>query len=1030
MHFTEDVLKKRFREVRTYIYRDPVSILPFRMYAAPRDEITVYSKIPDEVYSSSDFAYEGDLLSGRDDYFWLSAEVNLPRLTKDFDTVGVFDFGRINSSDDGFEVLLFVDGVPYAGVDKNHTEILLNAFAGKTVCLTFLLWTGISQDTITLKINRAKIVSAQKTVEVLYYRLWAMHQSIGQLRDDAAAREGLLDAAAAACSMLRWDLDDFDESAKEALEFTNKWFAGHHLKSPVTVHAVGHTHIDVAWLWRLKHTREKAIRSFSTVLRLMEEFPEYLFLQSQPQLYDYIKKDCPALYEKIKAKIAEGKWEPDGAMWLEADCNISSGESLARQLIFGIRFFKEEFGKTCRFLWLPDVFGYSWALPQLMRQAHIDTFYTTKISWNETNHFPNDLFTWRGIDGSEVTAYFLSVPDCNYIDCLTNKITTYNGLMNALTVHGTWKKFRDKDISGDVLLTYGYGDGGGGVTREMLKMRRELDAVPFTPAVKPATVSEFTEQLHKNIDNSARKPAVWDGELYLEFHRGTYTTQAENKKQNRMMENSLFFAEWLNAFSGKKGYERQKMLNEQWRVILRNQFHDIIPGSGISEVYVDSLAEYAAAKEAVDGALKECFDIITSPEDGTYSVINPSAFKSRERVFVPETSKGNFYDTKTGELIPSEQTDGGYFLYGSYAPLSLTAVSFLKETRKEDAVPFSFDREANTFNTPFYEIAFNESGQISRLYDKEAAREVLAKGQTGNILRLYDDRPTQFDAWNLDADYIEHPAADLKGKADILKTGHKELVIGLSFNGKHCSVNQEVHLYSDNRRIDFITKVDWRENNRVLRVLFPVDIRSMKADFDIQYGYAPRATHRNTTWEQAKFETVGHKWADLSESGYGVSLLNNCKYGYSVAENIISLTLLRSPKYPDPTADMGHHTFTYALLPHPGTLTSSDVIGQANAINQPPVAVKGRCRVESTVFCDNPQVQIDAVKVADDGNGLIVRLHDAYGSLQHFSLKTVLPIKKWYVCDLLEEAVLEGKSGEIANQILHPFEIRTYRLWF
>lgn len=1028
MVFTEDILKKRFREVRTYIHRDPVSIFPFTTYAVPHGSVAVHNVIPPEAASSDTFVREGDILSGNDDYFWLSAEVALPKPTDDLDVIGVFDFGRTNPGNGGFEAMLFVNDRPYAGVDQNHTEILLNDFGGKTVRLTFLLWTGIAGGTLTLKMNQAKIVFAQKTVESLYYRLWAIHQSVGQLQGDPYSHDRLLDCSAVACGMLRWDRDDFDESAAKALAYTDKWFADHPSTSPVTVHGVGHTHIDVAWLWRLCHTREKAMRSFSTVLRLMEEFPEFLFLQSQPQLYAYVKEDCPELYEGIRKKVADGSWEPDGAMWLEADCNISSGESLARQLNFGMRFFKEEFGKTCRHLWLPDVFGYSWALPQLLRQAHIDTFFTTKISWNETNHFPNDLFTWRGMDGSEVTAYFLSVPDCNYLDCLTNKVTTYNGLMNALSINGTWKKFQNKDITSDVLISYGYGDGGGGVTREMLRMRRELDAMPFTPAVKPTTVGQFTEIIRQNIADSVRTPAVWDGELYLEFHRGTYTTQAKNKKFNRQMENLLFFAEWLNAFGSRDQADRQKVLNEQWRVVLRNQFHDIIPGSAIKEVYADSLAEYEAAKSETDRVIALCQDERTEQDENIYTVFNPSSFKSHEAVFVPEQRQGGFYDEQTGVRLSAQVTEGGYLLTGSYEPLSAKVIIFREETTVEEAVPFTVDPERNTYTTPYYILSFDENGQLSRLYDRENGREVLTA--CGNRLCLYDDRPTQFDAWNLDADYADHLTDTLTGSVSLLRCGSRELVLGLACGGKHCSVTQEIHLYADNRRIDFKTKVDWQETNRVLRVLFPVDIRSTTANFDIQYGYVARPTHRNTTWEQAKFETVGHKWADLSESGYGVALLNDCKYGYSVSENVLSLTLLRSPKDPDNTADMGQHTFTYSLLPHNGSLAYSDTIEQANALNLPPVLVSGKCDFGRPLSCDNPRVQIDAVKVADDGSGLIVRLHDAYGSTQHFSLNTATPVKQWVVCDLLEEPDGEVQTGAVTDQVLHPFELRTYKLCF
>lgn len=355
--------------------------------------------------------------------------------------------------------------------------------------------------------------------------------------------------------------------------------------SPVNVYCVGHTHIDMAWLWRLKYTHEKASRSFSTVLRMMEMFPEYIFLQTQPQIYEYIKEDFPEIFEEIRKRVKEGRWEADGGMWVEADCNLTSGESLTRQLLIGSRFLKEEFGKDVEYLWLPDVFGYSWALPQILKKSGIDVFMTTKISWNQFNRMPHDTFHWKGMDGTEVLTHFITTPESwNGPD---SWFYTYNGLLTAKTVKGVWEAYSEKAMNKDLLISYGYGDGGGGVNRDLLEARRRIDKIPGLPNLKTSTAGDYFRKLKENVENTDQYVNTWDGELYLEYHRGTYTSQAYNKRMNRKMELLYRRAEWMTAMAamgaGSLSLAAQEKLTKGWKMILTNQFHDIIPGSSIHE---------------------------------------------------------------------------------------------------------------------------------------------------------------------------------------------------------------------------------------------------------------------------------------------------------------------------------------------------------------------------------------------------------------------------------------------------------------
>ena len=515
---------------------------------------------------------------------------------------------------------------------------------------------------------------------------------------------------------------------------------------------MGHTHIDVAWLWRLKHTREKAQRSFATILRLMDRYEDYQFLQSQPQLYSYVKEDCPELYKKISKRVEQGRWEPEGGMWLEADCNLPSGESLVRQFLHGIRFFRKEFGKKCRYLWLPDVFGYSWALPQIMKLCGIDTFMTTKISWNETNQIPEDLFRWKGLDGSEILTYFIETPEEWRPE--SDWFSTYNGLLTPATVLGSWKKFKNRELSRDVMISYGYGDGGGGPTREMLEMRRVMDRMPGLPAVKTGSAGEFFDKIHASAEAQPGKVPVWDGELYLEFHRGTYTTQAYNKKMNRKMEGLLAQTEWLTCLGGEAmGENAWKELSDCWEAALLHQFHDIIPGSSIREVYEDSRKAYARMEQQALAVREQAMEALTRPAVDSYVLASFDSFAREEIVYLPQTEPGAFY--QKGQRLDAQKTEGGYYVKAAMEPFSLETVTFRGEDAGASASPFSIDLEKREAVTPVYELAWNAGGQLTRIFDRVHQRNVLKDGALGNVLELYEDKPLSDDAWNVDSFYTE-----------------------------------------------------------------------------------------------------------------------------------------------------------------------------------------------------------------------------------------------------------------------------------
>ena len=1047
MFFTIEKFEKRVEELEHRRYFGMRSIAPFAAMPGDLPEDSHYHGAPPEQDSREwkEFGLN-DFFVGRDRYLWLDKELTLPPAMEGCRVAGRFDFGETGGGNtNGFESLLYVDGHPYQGVDGNHREVLFKDREGQAVRLTFLLWTGLEgggpHRTFYHQCRQAEVGYLHEKTDEFYYLAKSVTETLRVLSEDDVNYAGLKAALDRALLCIDWDSDgiwttggghDFGEiwaagdghgtgetwvgaaraqagfyaSVGQALEVLTEELSRMEKQTDVTVHAVGHTHIDVAWLWRLKHTREKAQRSFATVLRLMDEFDDYVFLQTQPQLYQYIKEDCPEIYEGIRQKIREGKWEPDGGMWVESDCNIPSGESLVRQFLHGTRFIEREFGKKCEYLWLPDVFGYSWALPQILKLCEIDTFMTTKISWNQYNTIPNDLFWWRGIDGTEVLTYFVNTPDEGR--GMTDRFSTYSGHMTARSILGSWKKFRNKDLSRETLIAYGYGDGGGGVNREMLMMRRAMDQTPGLPHVKTGTAGAFFRKMHENVERTDRYVPVWDGELYLEYHRGTYTSQAYNKKMNRHMEHKLALAEWLASvdfFSG--GSYPQKEINESWECVLLHQFHDIIPGSSIHEVYEDSRVNYRRAEEQVDQVIRAALGRLAGqprPEVQTeqprpeasagkgaahmsenvsksagqnaqrFAVCSVSSFGGQELVHIPVREDGTFYDEEGNVLAAGKTADGWdvqvevepfagrniTFIPGAAEPhdeidaarrdeASVTAVAPASDTADQQGCEV-FRFGDNTLETPFYSIVWNEAGQLTRLYDKQAGRSVLRPGESGNVLEIYEDKPMDFDAWDIDIYYTQKmETMRICEPVRLVERHGLKAVVRFVYAYRKSRLVQDMVVYRDSRRIDFKTHVDWHEDHRLLKTAFYTDIRATKATYDVQFGHVERPTHWNTSWDWARFEVCGHQWADLSETGYGVSLLNDCKYGYSIRDNAMKLTLLKSAKYPDMTADMGEHDFIYALYPHEGAVTEGGTMEEARRLNAPALAVPGGFRDEKKI---------------------------------------------------------------------------------
>jgi alpha-mannosidase len=1039
----ERKIDARIQELSPFRYREIMPISSF-MTIDDNGDVGMY---PPAVGNQHQEIRVGGRWEGRDLYKWLQTEVAFPIEWKNRKAVGLFRFGRTGGGNNsGFESLLFVNGQPYQGVDSNHEEVLFGqTFAGENVSLAFRMWTGLEgggpKQIQHYQLTKAEIGWLDETVDDLYYSLLAMYQTVMELPEQDPNRSDLVNLLNTVLFIIDWTVpgdQTFYDSCYRAHTYVKESMAKLDKNHPVTVHCIGHTHIDVAWLWRLKHTREKAARSFSTVLRLMEEYPDYLFLQSQPQLYESIKNDYPEIYQRLVERVKEGRWEPEGSMWLEADCNIPSGESLVRQILVGKKFLKDEFDVECTILWLPDVFGYSWALPQILKKSGIHSFMTTKISWNQYNRMPHDTFYWKGIDGTEILTHFITTPEpWNSED---SWFYTYNGLLTAKTVNGAWKGYRNKNINKNLLLSYGYGDGGGGVNREMLELRRHLDQMPGIPNVKPGKAGDFFQQLHHELENTNQYIHQWDGELYLEYHRGTYTSQAFMKRQNRKLELALREWEIYSVLESlKEGWDKYPVeeLLQTWKIVLRNQFHDIIPGSSIREVYEDAQKEYQVAWAAYYRKLKEISANLYQKQDGEYTFFNISHWKFNQLVLVPfddiNKKDGIFRDEDGLSIMAQKSQMGWWVLVEHPKPFADVTLTFEERNPHKDNVKGPFHYQGLRLLTPFYEVKWNEAGQLIWLYDKQADRHVLAKDERANVLQIFEDKPLAHDAWDIDVFYQEKMQEVNKLLSfEVKENGPLRFVLQMVWNYHSSTITQKVIFYTHTKRIDFITHVDWHERRKLLKVAFPVEIRSTEATFDIQYGNVKRPTHWNTSWDMAKFETVGHQWADLSETGYGVSLLNDCKYGYDIKGNTMRLTLLKSSIYPDTEADQGEHIFTYALYPHNGDWRSGGTQQEAWNLNNPVRVYKGKMDIAGKSFLksDNQNIHIDAIKKAEEKEGVIVRFHEFEGKRGRVTLTSDYPIYFWQETDLMENPISNTTEVSQISLDVKPYEIKTIFIQF
>ena len=911
-------------------------------------------------------------------------------------------------STDNPQILVYVNGVLSGTLDMNHRVVLLADKCGSNEVFDVGFY---AYSNSRGKTNYFHISSAVPSSSVLpfYFDLKNVFEAADLLEVGDTEKIRAFAAINRAIDILDTrSLSLLDESVSAARAEIIRYINEKRDQS-VTVWSVGSTHIDVAWKWPVRQTRQKAVRSALTALNLMERYPSYHFLLTQPQVYESIRSERPDIFSRIKERIKEGRWEAEGGMWLESDCNMASGESLVRQLLYGKRYIEKVLGAPeSEILWLPDAFGFNGNLPQIMKKAGIKYFMTTKISWSDTHIFPYDLFFWKGIDGSEILSYFISTQDYKGNSKYPDYHTTYNGVQNASQIMGTWDRFQNKDVTEDVLTCFGYGDGGGGPTGEMLENSERLShALARAPRVRLSGVRPFFQSILERAHKALPK---WCGELYFEYHRGVMTSISDEKKWNRYIEGLVHDAEALSVMAG-----RPELFEDVWKTIMLNQFHDILPGSAIDEVYEIAFKEYEAAAEKAKASISSSLSSLSEPGDNLVAV-NTTSHKRASLMLLEEPVPGLY----------SERTYDGKYLY-----LAEDVPSYGYSSRIGNMVESGqvIAGSGSCFETPYYRITIDSNGGLSSIFDKEERREVIKKGEAGNRIVSYEDRPLRFDNWNTEDYHKAKPYPwTLSEGPEVVENGKLRAAVRLVYTSLSSKLTQHIILYRHTKRIDFVSKLDWDGDHLFVKAEFPVDVHSYKAEYEIQFGVIERSATMNTDWDRAAFEVPALRWSDLSEPGFGVSLITDSKYGYSVKEGVMTVSLLKSGTSPAENADRGVHEFVYSLYPHKGTWREGGTINEAEDLNRPLYhAFSDKESDFSFISSDCKNIVIDTVKCSEDGDGIVIRAYEAFGTRCEatISLNDVYTI---YETDLLERDRVEICEGKSIERVFHPFEIVTFYL--
>lgn len=811
------------------------------------------------------------------------------------------------------------------------------------------------------------LTTVNKNIQALCYDLEIFTDIIssGQFNDEYVSI--IINRLDKALNLIDYD-NVTEEDAKKAIDYIEEnIYADKTFRSSGKVALVGHSHLDIAYYWRRIHAVQKNLRTVLIQMRLMDKYPDFRYAHTQAYTYETVEKYYPDVFKELKQKIKDGSFEIVGAMYVEPDCNVPSAESLIRQCLYGQHYFREKFGINVDSCFLPDVFGNSWILPQILKKSGVNYFISNKMStWNDTNRFPHNNFIWRGLDGSEVYA---CVPPTHFI--------TWN---EPSQVVENWEAFQDKHTDTETLSMFGYGDGGSGATEEMIELMHRFNKLSVMPETRHTTVKEF---LHENF-NGEHKFDVWDGELYLEMHRGTFTTKSDIKKYNRRLENKFRLCEMLSVLRAKNGkdYPADK-IRELYKKFLVNQFHDILPGSHITPVFNDCMKDYREIDAELDklmGTGGQLFNPLNIPRCNT-----------------------EFIEDKTGSFI--REGKKGYYVRTDFAPLSEGSISI------PDSDKGWFSLSGSILETPYYSVVLAPDGSFISLFDKKLQRE-FADGDF-NKIKMYDDRPGNYDAWDILPDYKDkelplNVAAALK----LVNSDGEAAEFSVTQKTEHSTWTRLIRFFKSSRKIEVENIIDWHESHKLVKAAFNCNILTREITCDTSAGFIKRELHRNTSWQQARFECCHHKWFDISETDGGIAIINDCKYGVGVSEKEITLSLLRATERPDPLSDLGQHNFTYVILPH-GELSYGDINNEALIFNNP--LVRAEALTVPECWLADGRLVLQSVKKAENSDMTVLRFVETRGSRGTLSFKENVK-----VLNMLED--IEYETNAVSYK---PFEIIT-----
>lgn len=933
-----------------------------------------------------------------------------PDATRTIEAVIDLGFQGINPGFQSEGMVWNADGTPRGGVHPDRRAVTLDdARPGSSVELVLEAaanpgiaspvtpmgaWdTAGEQGLYTFR--RADLTVRNEVVADLFRDVEVLLALAGTLHRDDARRHRILRTLDRAFDRL--DLDDVPATAAEVRAVLAPALALPARSGVHQVVAVGHAHIDTAWLWPMRETVRKCARTFSSAVDLIERDPDFVFVCSQAQQYAWMEEGYPALFARIRDHVASRRFVPVGGMWVEADMNLPSGESIARQLVHGQRYFESRFGVRCREVWIPDVFGYPGSLPQIFAAGGCDRFVTQKLSWNKQNRMPHHTFRWTGIDGTSVLSHFPPVD-------------TYNATVTPTELAYAAKNFRDDAWSGWSLLPYGHGDGGGGPTREMVARGRRLADLDGVPRVHFGTVDDFFAHVEEDIAADPDAVSEWRGELYFEMHRGTFTSQTRTKVGNREAERMLREVELWDAYLPDDP-ERRAAFDSLWKRVLCLQFHDILPGSSIAWVHADTEREHAAINAELEAMLAAVFGGLLPPE----ATVANAATHARDEIVespLPPTGDGAVQRTGAGRFAFRVQVPG----------LGLT-------TAIAHEVADAVEVDRNSMRNACVEIEWDSAGQLVSLRDRHRDRECLPAGSRGAVIELAPDFPNEYDAWDLERWARRDPTVIDRCEAiEVIDAGPLVGRVRVTRTFGPSRVSHTYVIRAGSARVDLEFDIDWHHREHLLSVAFPIDVGAEVAHCDIQFGAVARPTHANTTWDAAKFEVCAHRWVTLTEPDFGVAVLNAGRYGHAVhrqpgAHGGIRVSLQRGARYPDPLADAGHHEVVLALLPHGGRL--DEVAREAEVLNVPLRVARGdgqgRTLPAPIVTIDDPSVLVSALKRADDGDGHVLRAWEATG--RRATLRSLPDARRR--ANLLEEVRGDAESGPVE---LRPFELVTWRL--